>query len=184
MTLTQIHPHKIILLSVLIIISLLFTGCVNTTETKNGNALDFTFTTLDGRTQQLSDYYGPVILLDLMGARCQPCQIQMFELKKVSENYTRDQLIILSINVWVSLGEDAALTQELIDAYPQQAGITLDWTFVLDDTQGTIGNAHAPEGVPTLYLLDSKGNIYYTSVGYNEYTQLEDKIDELLEKEA
>jgi hypothetical protein len=180
MTPNQAFQFKILLFSVFLLILLVLTGCVNNTENTSGDALNFTFTTLDGQTKQLSDYYGPIILLDLMGARCQPCQIQMFELKKVSENYTRNQVIILSINVWVSLGEDAALTQELINLYPLQVGITLDWTFGLDDTQGTILNAYAPDGVPTLYILDSKGNIYYTNVGYEEYTQLKDKIDELL----
>jgi thiol-disulfide isomerase/thioredoxin len=180
MTRTQTYRYRPILFLTALFLSIVLTGCI----TNSDNALNFTFTTLDGDTQQLSDYYGTILLLDLMGVNCPPCQQEMFELKKISENYSRDDVNILSINVWISLGETGALTKDLIQAYKDQVNIDLDWDFGLDDTKGTIGNEYAPEGVPTLYLLDSKGNIYYTNVGYEEYSQLKDKIDELLEKEA
>lgn len=169
----------LLLLSILVL-----TGCTNTVDNFNENALNFKFTTLDGETKQLSEYQGTILLVDFMGVNCPPCQQQMFELKKISENYSRNQVNILSINVWVSQGETAQLTRELIQAYKDQVNIILDWEFGLDDTKGTIGNEYAPEGVPTLYLLDSKGNIYYTNVGYEPYTELKDIIDELLDKEA
>jgi thiol-disulfide isomerase/thioredoxin len=183
MIIKQKHHKRFILVFILLII-LPLTGCINNSANSNGNALNFRFTNLDGEPQQISDYYGTILLLDLMGVNCPPCQQEMFELKKVSENFTRNQVNILSINVWVSQGETAALTRELIQAYKDQVNIDLDWDFGLDDIKGTIGTVYAPEGVPTLYLLDSKGNIYYTNVGYEQYSVLKGKIDELLDKEA
>ncbi len=176
--------YTIVIPLLLLLSTLVLTGCTNTANNSNENALNFSFTTLDGETKQLSEYQGTILLLDFMGVNCPPCQQQMFELKKISENYTRNQVNILSINVWVSQGETAQLTRELIQAYKDQVNIDLDWDFGLDDTKGTIGKEYAPEGVPTLYILDSKGNIYYTNVGYEPYTELKDTIDELLDKEA
>jgi thiol-disulfide isomerase/thioredoxin len=155
----------------------LFVGC---TEKKNLSADDFSFTTLDGQTRRLSEFYGTVVILDCMAVNCQPCISQMFELKKISENYSSNNVAILSIDVWVSSGETPSMLQGIIDAFKTQVNITLDWTFGLDYTKGTIQNAYASQGVPTLYIFDTKGNIYYSHVGYEDYVSLSSKLDEVL----
>jgi len=154
-----------------------FAGC---TEEKNNTGEDFSFTSLDGETKHLSDFYGKVIVLDCMAVNCQPCMRQMFELKKISENYSKNDVIILSIDVWVSSGETASMLQDTIDAFKNQVNMTLDWTFGLDDLQGTIQNTYASAGVPTLYIFDKKGNIYYSHVGYEDYLILASKLDMVL----
>jgi thiol-disulfide isomerase/thioredoxin len=157
-----------------------FAGC---TEERITTADDFAFTTLDGETKHLSDFYGKVMVLDCMAVNCQPCMFQMFELKKISENYSKNDVIILSIDVWVSSGETASILQETIDAFKNQVNMTLDWTFGLDDLQGTIQNTYASTGVPTLYIFDKKGNIYYSHVGYEEYSSLAAKLNQVLKKD-
>jgi thiol-disulfide isomerase/thioredoxin len=157
-----------------------FSGC---TEEKIDTRNDFSFTTLDGETKHLSDFYGKVIVLDCMAVNCQPCMSQMFELKKISENYSKNDVIILSIDVWVSSGETASMLQDMINAFKNQVNITLDWTFGLDDFQGTIQNTYASAGVPTLYIFDKKGNIYYSHVGYENYSVLASKLNQALSKE-
>jgi thiol-disulfide isomerase/thioredoxin len=156
-----------------------FAGC---TEEKNTIREDFAFTSLNGETKHLSDFYGKVIVLDCMAVNCQPCMSQMFELKKISENYSKNDVIILSIDVWISSGETASMLQGVINAFKNQVNVTLDWTFGLDDPQATIQNTFASTGVPTLYIFDKKGNIYYSHVGYESYVELSKKIDEAIVK--
>ncbi len=156
------------------------TGCVNLGR-ENPN-VDFTFTSLEGETHVLHQYYGTVIVLDLMGVNCQPCALEMSQLKQIQTNYTGRDVVIISIDVWVSQGENATLLRQYIDAYRQQLHLNLNWTFGLDDTKGTIGNTYARSGIPTLYILDTKGNIYYTHVGYDTYSTLASKLDEVLSK--
>ncbi len=169
-----------IIVSVLLLVISFFSGCVQETSSTTSGDINFSFKTLDGQSKQLSDYYGKVILLDLMGARCQPCQQEMFELKKISENYSEDQLTILSIDVWVQYGESASLVQELIDAFREQAGIELDWTFGLDDASGSIFNKYTQGGVPSIHIIDKKGNLYESYYSYASYSTLTAKLDELL----
>ena len=178
---TIVKRKKPMVLCVVFLFTVLstLTGC---TEEKNETGEDFAFVTIDGETKQLSDYYGKVIVLDCMAVNCQPCMYQMFELKKISENYSKNDVAILSIDVWVSTGETASMLQETLDAFKDQAGLTLDWTFGLDDVQGTVQNVYAPEGVPTLHIFDKKGNIYYSHVGYESYTSLAVTLDEVLSK--
>ncbi len=136
----------------------------------------FHLSTLDGEMKRLSDFYGKVVVLDCMAVNCQPCMYQMFELKKISENYSTDDVVILSIDVWVSNGETATMLQDMINEFKNQVNVTLDWTFGLDDPEGTIENRYASEGVPSLYIYDKKGNIYYSHVGYESYAVLASRL--------
>lgn len=106
----------------------------------------------------------------------------MTQLKQIQTNYSRDDVLIISVDVWVSLGENATFLQQYIDTFGQQSHTELNWTFGLDDAKGTIENIYAKSGIPTLYILDKKGNIYYTHVGYDSYTILASKLDEVLAK--
>jgi len=163
---------------ILIFISLLLSGCIESSDDNNG--MNFIFTLLDGGEKQLSDYYGKVIVLDLMGVSCQPCFYQMFELEKILTNYSSDDVTIISIDVWIVSGEDAELVNEYIDYLNDEFNLALSWTFGLDDTNGTILYQYAQEGIPAIYILDENGNIYYSHVGYTDYPTLSAKIRELL----
>ena len=168
---------SVLFLFLLFFFLIIFAGC---TEEKSDTGEDFAFTSLDGETKYLSDFYGKVIVFDCMAVNCQPCMRQMFELKKISENYSKNDVSIVSIDVWVSSGETASMLQSVIDAFKNQVNLTLDWTFGLDDSKGTIQNSYASKGVPTLYIFDKKGNIYYSHVGYESYTELSQKIDKAI----
>jgi len=179
MMISRIDDPPVLFLVFLFVFLIVFTGC---TEEKSNTGEDFSFTTLDGETKHLIDFYGKVIVLDCMAVNCQPCMFQMFELKKISENYSKNDVTILSIDVWVSSGETASMLQDTINAFKNQLNMTLDWTFGLDDLQGTIQNTYASVGVPALYIFDKKGNIYYSHVGYEEYSSLAAKLDQVLSK--
>jgi thiol-disulfide isomerase/thioredoxin len=160
----------VIVLSFILVLVSWFAGCANSGP--ENPHVDFAFTTLDGQTKQLQDYSGKVIVLDLMAVNCQPCALEMTQLKQIQKNYSRDKVTIISIDVWVSQGENASSLQQYLVAFQQQLHVELNWTFGLDDSKGTIENAYARSGIPALYILDKKGNIYYTHVGYDTYTSL------------
>jgi len=114
----------------------------------------FTFTEIDGTNRQLSEFYGKILVLDFMAVDCYPyCYNQMFELKKIAENYSREDVEIISIDVWVTQGETAEYLQSYIDYFKVNLNIDLDWTFGLDDSQGTLQKKYASQGVPTLLIL-------------------------------
>jgi thiol-disulfide isomerase/thioredoxin len=174
-----IKKSMVLFLVFLFVFLIVFAGC---TEKKSNTGEGFSFTTLNDETKYLSDFYGKVIVLDCMAVNCQPCMREMSELKKISENYSKYDITILSIDVWVSSGENASMVQDMIDAFKNQDNMTLDWTFGLDDVHGTIQNTYASVGVPTLYIFDKKGNIYYSHVGYEGYSVLASKLDQVLSK--
>jgi hypothetical protein len=165
---------------VLFFICMILAGCTSQPEETTG--LTFIFTDLDGQKHNLTEYYGNVILLDFMAVNCYPCMNQMFELKKISENFSKDEVSIISIDVWIRQGENVNLLKQFIQAFQDQVDMNLNWTFGVDDQKGTLEGRYANKGVPTLYILDTKGNIYYSNVGYETYDVLASKINEILGK--
>ena len=173
--------------SVMVGISLLFVtlsiipGCIDTDDHQT-SGMNFSFTTLDGTEKTLSDYYGTILILDLMAVRCNPCWQQIIQLEKVNENYSNNDVRIISIDVWITYGETLQMLQENLSIARIYLPAHLNWTFGIDDSQGSIEKKYAQEGVPSLYILDREGNIYYSHIGYEPYSTLKIKIDELLQK--
>ena len=98
-------------------------GCTSTI-TDEGD--DFTFQTLQDTEQKLSNYRGRIVILDLWATWCQPCQFQMLELKKAYDNYSRNDLEILSINT--DQREGIQLIQSFLDQF-EQYGYKFNWVF-------------------------------------------------------
>lgn len=142
----------------------------------------FVFSLLDGGVKNTSEYSGKIVLLDFMGVNCRPCQSMMRVLKDLSENY-KDQIEIVSIDVWIALGETPELLREFVDYYKEN-GVDLDWTFGYDDPSGTLFTKYASSGIPLVLVIDKDGNIYYTKEGYldgsSDYAVLAEKIDNLI----
>ena len=110
------------------------------------------------------------------------CQLQIFVLQEIFNQYKNKDVVVVSIDVWIVLGETVDTLNSLINAYRNlENPYPLDWTFGVDDSTGTLYNKYATEGVPMLYMLDKNGNIYYQKPGYTEYSVLSEKLNELLE---
>ena len=176
-------------ISFLLFITLLISclsGCIEvSTEDKSTDNFeygeDFEFTLLNGEKKRMSEFQGKFVLIDFFGVRCPPCQNQMLVLTQIYEDYKQKDLEIVSINVWIVAGETPELVEQYITEAREQ-GVYLNWTFGVDDTMGTLYFKYIPAdaGVPTVYILDKNGNIYYTNVGYTDYSELTGIIDELI----
>ena len=164
----------------------------NNGNNNNGNeekpVEDFAFYDLNGNIRHLSDYRGKVVLLDMWATWCNPCRYQMLELRKAYQNYSHDQLQILSINI--DSHESIQDIKDFINAYAQY-GYPLQWTFgKAKDNM----DKYMPQGaIPTLCIFDQQGHLYFNNAGVTffskedippdwtgEKTTLKEKIDELI----
>ena len=146
------------------------------TEDSEDFGEDFFFTSVDGSTKKLSDYRGKIVVMDLWTAWCGPCQLQMIDFIDVYEDYSRNELEIISINVESS--ESLQDIQNFIDDFSNY-GYDLKWVFGNDD--GSISQEYMIQGyIPTIYIFDQNGEVQYSHEGRIDAESLKVEIDKLL----
>ncbi len=151
--------EKISFFILIVLLLPLFSGCIGSEEDVGEN---FVFTGLSGETKHLSDYRGKVVILDMWATWCGPCQLMMVELEKVYENYSRNDLEIISVDI--DGRENAQKIQEFRDWFVQNYNIELNWIFGMDD--GSISEKYMNEGlIPTLAIFDQKGRLHFREAG-------------------
>jgi thiol-disulfide isomerase/thioredoxin len=113
-------------------------------------AVDFTFKTLEGKDQKLSDLKGKVVYLDFWASWCGPCRGEMPHAKKIKEQF-KDRNDVVFLYVSIDDKEDA-----------WKKGITaMDISGVHTRTPGwggEIAKLYQIQSVPAYFLIDKKGN--------------------------
>jgi len=113
-------------------------------------ALDFDFTTLDGKKMKLSDLKGKVVYLDFWASWCGPCKGEMPYAKQVKEHF-KDKTDVVFLYVSIDEKEDA--WKGAIDAM----GITGMHTRT-SGWKGDIAQEYEIQSIPAYFLIDKKGN--------------------------
>ena len=146
----------------------------NGTNGGNGSgteaAPNFVVSTIDGEPVALDQFRGKVVVLDLMATWCTPCSRQMDDLNLIQAEYPRSKVVILSIGV------DASETdQQLRDFRDQHYA---DWRFARDTDD--VGTKYDAQSIPTLAIIDKRGNLEWTHSGATTFEDLKARIDPLL----
>lgn len=113
-------------------------------------ALDFTFTTIDGKTMKLSDLKGKVVYLDFWASWCGPCKGEMPYAKTVKEHFKGKSDAVF---LYVSIDENDVAWKKAIDAL----AITGMHTRT-SGWGGSIAKEYEVQSIPAYFLIDKKGN--------------------------
>ena len=136
-------------------------------------APDFTVKMLDGREVTLSKLQGKPTLLIFWATWCPPCRAELSKLQEhIIDRYGE------SINVLpISRGEERAKVDEFI----KKKGYT--FAVGLDGDQ-SIYQKYATNYIPRCFVIDAKGKVLYSGVGYDEKVaaEVEESIDKALRK--
>ena len=161
--------NGVVLVSCLVFF-LVSSGCTEK-EPEKDTGDDFTFTDSNGITKNLGDYRGKVVILDMWATWCIPCLTQMIELQKIYENYSHDDLVIISINI--DPQEDTALINNYRENVSMYYNLSLDWIFGNDDPAGTIWYKYQLEGgIPTLCIFDQRGKLWFSQEGVSMFSDI------------
>ena len=123
-----------------------------------------------GRTVQLSDYKGKVVLLNFWATWCPPCRAEMPDLIKMQREYGSKGLQVIGITYQPEeLGEVRRFVRKLKVNYPIALG-TKEIKTLFDET----------ETLPVTIVIDRQGNVRERIEGILLPVEFEQKIRPLL----
>ena len=129
---------------------------------KRTKAIDFTGTTVDGKTFTASESRGPVTVVNFWYANCAPCRAEAPFLQGLYEKYQTDGVKFIGVNIFDQPAGALSFEKTYKITYPS----------VMDVDSGAarvaFAGAVAPTATPTTFVLDAKGRIAARIVGQLE----------------
>jgi thiol-disulfide isomerase/thioredoxin/outer membrane lipoprotein-sorting protein len=125
-------------------------------------APDFTAIDKDGKSVKLSDYKGKVVVIDFWASWCPPCRASMPHNQEVAKKFQD------AGTPFVLLAVDNSEDRDAFSKWVATNGPDLSaLTFVHVPTDTKVANdLYHVSGIPTQYVIDPKGNIVKSFVGY------------------
>jgi peroxiredoxin len=114
---------------------------------------------MDGKTINLKDYRGKVVLLNFWASWCPPCVHEMPSMAALKTQLKGQDFEILAAN----LAEDKAAINAFVKSHPVNFPILLD-------PKGSAVKEWKVFAYPSSYLIDKKGQIRYALFGGYEWT--------------
>ena len=134
-------------------------------------APDLSVKKLDNSSVKISDYKGEVVYVDFWATWCPPCRKSFPWMEEVQQRYKDLGFKVLAISLDTK--------RDVIDQFLGTMDVHFD---IAHDPSGDSANAFKVKGMPSSYLIDRKGNIHMTHMGFNsnDKTKLEEEIKNLL----
>ena len=125
-------------------------------------APDFSLETIDGKTVQLSQFNGKVVIVNFWATWCPPCRAEMPDMQTFYEKY-HNQVEIVAVNVMVR--DSREKVSQFIKDY------RLTFPVVLD-MDGHVMKQYDIQPIPTSFIIDRQGVIREKHIGPMSYEQM------------
>ena len=119
---------------------------------------------------KLSDLKGKIVILDFWSTTCPPCLAQINVLKRIKRDYKAKKIEIVGLAVG---GESL----ERIKIFAAQRQINYPTG---PDSRGVAATTYKVSSLPTLFIINKKGNIVDSHIGYQPESTLVKKIKKYL----
>lgn len=132
-------------------------------------APDISGLSLDGKPVSLKDFLGQVVVVNTWASWCAPCEDELPIIIDVSQNYSRDGVKVLGINV-----QDKPADAKL---FAEKLGINFE--SIVDADAKLLGALPGvpPRALPSTLIIDRNGNIGARIVGPVKPGVLEEILD-------
>jgi DsbE subfamily thiol:disulfide oxidoreductase len=134
-------------------------------------APEFTLNDLNGKSIKLKDMISQnkVTLVNFWATWCPPCRGEIPELIELHKKYASQKVALMAIDLQEDPGQ--------VKSFAKEKG--MNFTVLVDNT-GMVANQYRVSGIPTTFIVDSKGIIRDMIVGGTTLKVLESKIKPLL----
>jgi peroxiredoxin len=141
---------------------------------KIAKAPDFKAKLLGGKTFQLSNYLGDVVLLNVWATWCAPCREETPELESLYQKYKNKGVQFLGISV---NKQGKSVVVPFVKKYHVTYPITID--------DGHIMKKYGPVlGYPSTFIIDQKGNLRYFATGAVTGKEVKPRLNKLLDEKG
>ena len=123
------------------------------------NAPDLVLKDLSGKKVSISSFKGKTVLLNFWATWCPYCRKERAELNILHREYKDRDLVIVSVSIDRSLEKLKRYMKEMPAEF-----------IVLTDTEGSSAGTYKIMGLPTSYIIDSKGVVRHMNTGYKKWT--------------
>lgn len=132
-------------------------------------ALSSTFSHAD--TLNLDQYKGKVVYVDFWASWCGPCRESFPWMKKMQQQYGKDGLVIIAVNV----DQDKKLADKFLSEFKPEFS-------VLFDKDGKLAEDFKVSSMPSSYVLDRDGKPRFKHKGFHldKQSQYETELNSLL----
>jgi len=126
---------------------------------------------LDNSTFKLSDYRGDVLYVDFWATWCPPCRKSFPWMEEMHERYKDLGFKVVAISLDTK--------RSVIDQFLEKMTTSF---IIAHDPSGDSATQFKVKGMPSSYLIDRKGNIHMTHLGFNDKdkSKLEEEIKKLI----
>lgn len=114
-----------------------------------GKPLELAGNTADGKAFAWEKYRGKVVIVDFWATWCGPCRKEMPNVKALREKLKDKGFEVVGVSVDKDL--------EALDTYLQENDIP--WETLAGDEAGELATKYGVRGIPTMMLIDQKGNV-------------------------
>ncbi len=157
----KIKPTTLLLSFFILISNLLTVSYAEESLTlikQNPAAPDFNLPDMDGEMFSLSSYKGKTVIINFWATWCPPCREELPSMNRAWQKIKDENISMIAINV----GEDEDTIFSFMGDYP------IDFQVLLDQS-GEVINKWPIKGLPTTFVLDPKGQLYYRAIGGREW---------------
>ncbi len=142
-------------------------------EEQNKVAPLFTLKTLDGKEVSLESLKGKVVIVDFWATWCPPCRAEMPVLEQFYKSNKYKNIAMIAVST------DSSKTIGNVPDFISKNNITFTVLYGAPEIQ----RAYEVNGIPSLFIIDKKGNIRFHHVGYdadNLWVFLKYQVEKLL----
>jgi thiol-disulfide isomerase/thioredoxin len=167
------HPAWVAVIAVVVLVGLALLQRSSTKSRLVGKAApDFALDIVgergsSGDRVHLGDLKGKTVLLDFWATWCEPCQVVAPILQRVSQKHGNDGLVVVGVNTSDRAGMAPLFAQKHGLSYP-----------IVYDAGDAVAHLYGVGSLPTLVVINARGEIAATRTGAESESEIEALIRE------